>query len=141
MTVKSFLTKSPQQTLSLGRLLAQKYEKWKIIALIGEIGAGKTSLVKGMISYLASCDPNEVTSPTFNYLHIYQGNFPIHHFDLYRLKSAEEFEKAGFLEYFHSPGICLIEWPEKITRYLPKNTLTILIEYTTFQSRTISIKL
>jgi tRNA threonylcarbamoyladenosine biosynthesis protein TsaE len=73
----------------------------------GDLGAGKTTFLKGMISALTGCSSAEITSPTFNYLHVYEGKIPVYHFDLYRLTNAQQFKGAGFSEYFQVEGIWL----------------------------------
>lgn len=133
------LTASSEETESLGIQLATELKGNEVITLSGDLGAGKTIFVKGAISSLIRCHPNEITSPTFNYLNIYQGVFSIYHFDLYRLTSEAEFEKSGFLEYLHGNGIRFIEWPEKISQYLPSKRIQILIEHDNLNQRLISI--
>ncbi len=93
-----------------------------VVALHGNLGAGKTSFVKACAPFLGIA-PSLVTSPTFSYLHVYEGDFFLYHFDLYRIFSLEDFLHLGFEEYFTKTGICLIEWPEKIASILPKETL------------------
>lgn len=94
------------------------------MALLGDLGAGKTTFVKGIAEELGNCNCDLVTSPTFHYLNTYDTKPNIYHFDLYRLKQAEDFVHLGFLDYLESnDGICLIEWAEKIFDFLPKTTL------------------
>src|SRR5574342_563147 len=83
-----------------------------ILALKGDLGAGKTTFLKGFISTLGNMDSREIQSPTFTYLQIY--NDRLYHFDLYRLKNYEQFESAGFSDYLRTDGICCIEWPDRI---------------------------
>lgn len=99
--------------------------KGGVIALQGELGAGKTLLVKGVAQGAAGIDPERVQSPTFVHLNIYTGTRPIYHFDLYRLRDSDAFLSMGFDDYFFADGICCIEWSERIREILPKETLTI----------------
>ena len=110
---------SAEDTVKLGEDLAPSLYPNLVIALEGELGAGKTTFVRGILKGLGSND--QAQSPTFNLLHIYQAKLPVFHFDLYRLKGIEEFRSLGFEEYFEAGGVCLIEWSERITPLLPKN--------------------
>lgn len=104
-------------------MIAQELKQGDILALHGDLGAGKTTLVKSIIETLTSTPSREVQSPTFIYLHTYEAPMPIFHFDLYRLQNSEMFIQMGFLDCFDEKGICLIEWAEKITSLLPLHTL------------------
>lgn len=120
------------------------------VCLHGDLGAGKTTLIKELCKHLG-IDPKEVTSPTFAYMQTYKGgslkNQPIevHHFDLYRLESEEDFESMGWCDYFLAPknqalqAITLIEWPSRITSLLPKPRLDVELEYISEESRKVSI--
>lgn len=125
--------------MALGKALAKELKSGSVLALSGELGAGKTILVKGLITGLIDIDPNLISSPTFTYLHVYQGILPIYHFDLYRLKNGEEFLQMGFGDYLEGEGISLIEWPSRISGLLPHNTLFIELKYLNPQDREISI--
>ena len=99
-----------------------------IYLLYGNLGAGKTTWVKYLVSHLGG-DARQVDSPTFSIVNTYEVNgTPIHHFDLYRLESLEEIEDIGFMEYIDSGNLCIIEWPEKIAEFLPtEDVLTLNI--------------
>lgn len=122
----NYFTESPEETIRLGEQLALDLKPGTIIALKGDLGAGKTTLIKGIAAH---CPNVIINSPTFTYLQIYSGTPPIFHFDLYRLKGEQEFLEKGFSDYFDQSGICCIEWPERIERLLPQNTLWISIEH------------
>jgi tRNA threonylcarbamoyladenosine biosynthesis protein TsaE len=87
------------------------------------LGAGKTTFVQGIA--LGLCINESVQSPTFNYLNIYQGTFPLYHFDLYRMKGPSDFFSMGFEEYFDSNGITVIEWAERLAETLPPRAISI----------------
>ena len=99
-----------------------------IYLLHGNLGAGKTTWVKYLVSHLGG-DARQVYSPTFSIVNTYEVNGnQIHHFDLYRLESLEEIEDIGFMEYIDSGNLCIIEWPEKIAEFLPtEDVLTLNI--------------
>lgn len=133
------ITENAAQTLDWGRKWAQSLQTGDVIALYGDLGAGKTTLVKGIVEALTSVQSNEVVSPTFSYLNIYEGKVPLYHFDLYRLEGAQEFLDKGFLDFFEGEGICLIEWPDRIQNLLPKNTLHITLSYLEEETRRIHV--
>tara|TARA_Y100000385_G_scaffold257147_1_gene284137 strand:- start:696 stop:1121 length:426 start_codon:yes stop_codon:yes gene_type:complete len=97
-----------------------------IILLNGDLGTGKTTFVKAYINHLGG-DKDEVDSPTFSLLNTYSvNNQDIHHFDLYRIQSPQEIEDIGFMEYMDSENLCFVEWPEKISEFLPQNQIIIV---------------
>lgn len=108
-----------------------------VLCFEGNLGAGKTTLIKAIISSLQDIHPDEIQSPTYSYVNEYKGELPIYHFDLYRLNDPEEFVLMGFDEYLDPSSICLIEWPEKATPFLPSYVKTIHIEYLSDQDRMI----
>lgn len=115
--------------IELARLVDLK--KQNIFYFQGEIGAGKTTLIRSLLRYLGV--EGTIKSPTFSIMEPYMtGGFPIYHFDLYRLTSPEELEYLGWRDCFSGPALCCIEWPEHAKDYLPKPdlliTLTILEE-------------
>ena len=99
-----------------------------IIALYGDLGAGKTTWMQGLIRGLGGSE-EMVQSPTFVYLHLYKTPIPVFHFDLYRLRTSEEFCSMGFHEYFEQDGITAIEWPERIASILPLEAITIRLSH------------
>ena len=111
-----------------------------IVAFWGEMGAGKTTLIRALCDRLGVTDT--VTSPTFalvNEYHTETGE-PIYHFDFYRINRIEEVFDFGYEEYFYSGNLCLIEWPEKIEGLLPEENLSVRIRITGDDSRTIEIE-
>lgn len=135
----NLLTYSSEETFAAGVEFASTLKGSEIVAFFGEVGSGKTTFLKGMISALAKCSPDEITSPTFTYLHLYEGPTPIYHFDLYRLPNQDAFIKAGFFEYFQMPGICCIEWAEKIENQLPNQTIRVTLSHEGLNQRQIII--
>ena len=113
--------------------LATNLRPKDIIALSGQLGAGKTTLTKFLIKHLHGND--EVTSPTFSYVHRYEAAIPLYHFDLYRLENEDQFLDLGLDEYLFEEAICVIEWPEKIIELLPISALCIDIQVLPNQQR------
>lgn len=127
------------ETFEIGRLLGQQLPIPTVICLFGELGAGKTTFVKGLVQGSTLLDSSVVQSPTFTYLNIYEGQKTVYHFDLYRLRDIDAFLSMGFDEYFEANGICCIEWSERIASYLPSNSLHIHLEHVKQDQRLITI--
>ncbi len=142
MKKTTHLTQSAEETISFAKSLASALKPGSCLALFGDLGSGKTTFCKGVIAELGSLNIDEITSPTFTYLQTYMTphGIPIHHFDLYRLLSQEDFTALGFEELLYSDGICLIEWPDKVTSLLPKTTRKISFSYTSFEKRHIEVE-
>ena len=118
-------TASEAETTSIGRRLAGIAQQGDCFALFGTLGMGKSVLARAFIQKL--CGNTEVPSPTFTLVQLYDApNFSIYHFDLYRLKSADEIFELGMEEALYE-GVSLIEWPEKMGGYLPSNSVRITI--------------
>jgi tRNA threonylcarbamoyladenosine biosynthesis protein TsaE len=99
------------------------------VALYGDLGAGKTHLIKGICAALGVPEAR-VTSPTFTLVNEYAGDaFPIYHIDAYRIRHLDEFFELGYEDYFYGNGLCLIEWPEKVEPLLPAHTLRLQLTH------------
>lgn len=132
-------THAPDETKAFGRALADQLQPGAVVALFGDLGAGKTHLVKGICSALGVAEA-EVNSPTFTLVNEYSGApFPVYHFDAYRIKHADEFFEMGYEDYFYGEGLCLIEWPSRIASLLPDDTLVVYIEHVSEQVRRIRL--
>lgn len=137
--VKTFVSSSAEETIDIGRQISKLLHKKELICLTGDLGAGKTTLVKGIVEALTGTSPNEVVSPTFTYLNIYEGKIPLYHFDLYRLSSEAEFLLAGFDEFLDKEGICCVEWPDRLPQGNSINKVSIHIEYLNIEQRKITL--
>lgn len=105
-------TRTPEETERLGGLLAETARPGSSVHLSGDLAAGKTTLVRGFLRALGY--PGRVVSPTYTLVEPYEtARFPVHHFDLYRLKDPGELETLGFRDYFDGGSVCLVEWPER----------------------------
>lgn len=115
-------TNSAEQTRAAAARLAERLLPGSVVALHGDLGAGKTCFVQGLAAGLG-CDA-PATSPTFALLHEYRGGpFPLYHADLYRIESIGEFLSAGLLDYLDGDGVMAIEWAERIAPLLPRYTI------------------
>jgi tRNA threonylcarbamoyladenosine biosynthesis protein TsaE len=132
-------THSSDETHSLGAAFGKTLKANAIVAFFGDLGAGKTTFIRGLIEGIGGIDIKAVCSPTFTFLNIYQGNHLMYHFDLYRLPREEEFLAAGFEEYFYTGGICCVEWSEKIQALLPPTAIRVQLTYLNEGERKIEI--
>lgn len=119
----AFSTASERETAEAGRLLAALLRPNDVVALTGDLGAGKTALTKGVAAGLGVCEP--VVSPTFNILLVHPGRLTLYHFDLYRLEDAAQLEDVDFYETLEAGGVSLIEWGERFAGALPEDHLAV----------------
>jgi len=130
------ISHSAAETFEFGRQLAEKLQAGDVLALTGELGSGKTCLVKGIAAGLGVTQ--EVTSPTFTIIHEYRGGrLPLVHVDLYRLDKLSEAVNIGIEDYLNGPGVTVIEWAERIESLLPANTQRIRLSVVDENTRNI----
>jgi tRNA threonylcarbamoyladenosine biosynthesis protein TsaE len=116
-----------EQTEAIARRLAANLEAGAILALQGDLGAGKTHFTKGIVDGLES--ESDVTSPTFTLVHEYSGGrLPVYHFDFFRLENAQSASRLGLDEYFFGDGISVVEWPDRFPELIPAGAHWIRIE-------------
>lgn len=127
-------------TDDLGRRLAARLFPGAVVALIGQLGAGKTHLTRAIATGLGVRDPRLVTSPTFVLIQEYHAALPIYHFDTYRLPSEASFHDLGIQEYLEGDGVCLIEWADRVPHALPADHLRIRLEVTGPTSRRVHLE-
>lgn len=126
--MKKYIITSEKQTQLFGSRLSEKLTPGSVIALTGELGAGKTTLAKAIAKGLGIHSP--LTSPTFTIIHEYrEGRLPFYHFDVYRLNNEEEMYELGYEEYFYGDGVSVIEWADLIEGLLPEDSIRIHIEF------------
>lgn len=123
MFIESFC---PEDTFKLGKNLGAKAKKGDIYCLKGDLGVGKTVFTKGLAEGLDI--KQNITSPTFTIVNIYDGRLPLYHFDVYRINEVEEMYEIGYEEMFFGDGVCLIEWAEIIEDIIPKSAIWINIK-------------
>jgi tRNA threonylcarbamoyladenosine biosynthesis protein TsaE len=131
----TYISNSEQETYEIARDLASQIKENIVICLNGEMGAGKTVLVRGFASYF---NINDTSSPTFTIVNEYKGDRDVYHFDVYRLADEDEFYDIGGEEYFEK-GICIIEWSTIIEDILPENRIEVTIEKIDENQRKITI--
>ena len=126
-------------TDALGRALASLAGPGQVIGLIGELGAGKTRLVRAFAEALG-VEPSAIASPTYVLIHEYAGRLPVYHFDAYRLVGPDDFDALGAAEYFASGGICLVEWADLVLDRLPPDAWLVRLTTTGPTSRSAAIE-
>src|SRR5579863_7261704 len=117
-TSMAHVTHSEEETIELGRRIARTLPRRAVVLLIGNLGAGKTTLAKGIVSGLGAAPPEEVSSPTFTLIHEY-GEGRVYHIDLYRLDRPEQIATLGLEEIFDRDAVVLIEWGERFPALMP----------------------
>ena len=133
------ISRSVEETIEAGSSFGAGLEPGQVVALLGDLGAGKTHFVKG-IATAHGVSADTVSSPTFAIANEYRGGtHPIYHIDCYRLSGAEELERTGAQEYIGGDGICLVEWPQRIEELLPPDTILVNIRHGEDGSRHIQI--
>lgn len=135
--MRSFETNSEDETIELGRKIARELPPKSVVLLIGNLGAGKTTLAKGILSGLGAGELDEVTSPTFTLIHEYAGR--AYHIDLYRLDSPLQVATLGLEEIFDRDAVVLIEWGEKFPELFPAGRIEIQLNTLSESRRQITI--
>ena len=129
MDSRTWLSHSAEETLALGKRIAVSLRPPLVILLAGELGAGKATLAKGLISGLGVAREEDVTSPTFTLVHVFRNRFPVYHVDLYRVEGPHDLATLGLEDVFSEPAIVLIEWPEKLSLLSDWPLLRIYIDH------------
>jgi tRNA threonylcarbamoyladenosine biosynthesis protein TsaE len=133
----TIVSRNAEQTIELGKKIAEKLTKGSVVALHGPLGSGKTTLVKGIAAGLGI--EESVTSPSFTLISEYEGRLRLYHMDLYRIDSMDEFELLGAEELMYDEGVTIIEWAEKIEEILPENRIGVTFDMEAGGVRKISI--
>jgi tRNA threonylcarbamoyladenosine biosynthesis protein TsaE len=129
MATQEFITHSTEETIALGRTLATMLAPPKLVVLRGDLGAGKTTLVKGIAEAFAAASAEDVTSPTFTLVHEYRGpEASLYHVDLYRIDTPRQLETLGLDDLISNNSILLIEWGEKFARFERERDVEIALE-------------
>jgi tRNA threonylcarbamoyladenosine biosynthesis protein TsaE len=129
METREFITRSPEETIALGSTVAEMLTPPKIVLLRGDLGAGKTTLVKGIAEGFHAASEEDVTSPTFTLIHEYHGPEAIlYHIDLYRVDTLRQLETLGLDDLIAENSVLLIEWGEKFARFERERDVEIALE-------------
>jgi tRNA threonylcarbamoyladenosine biosynthesis protein TsaE len=140
-SVRQFETHSDEETRAVGRLLASELPPKGLILLIGDLGAGKTTLTKGIAEGLGAAIADDVSSPTFTLIHEYGIPAKIYHIDLYRLDTIEQVSGLGLDELLDSPALVVMEWAERFPTLLPPERVEIRLTHHGGDDRLISVRL
>jgi len=134
----SLISNSEDETKACAKRLAMNLKPGDIVLLQGDLGAGKTTFVKGLAEAFKFTQ-KKVNSPTFVIMNYYKGKLPIYHFDLYRLEKVQEIETLDFDEYFYGQGISLIEWPERLGKLKPQKYYLVEFKHKSESQRSLCI--
>ncbi|MBQ9756805.1 MAG: tRNA (adenosine(37)-N6)-threonylcarbamoyltransferase complex ATPase subunit type 1 TsaE [Clostridia bacterium] len=124
--MEKFISKSETETKNIAKAFAKSLQSGSIVALLGDLGAGKTAFTKGVAEFFGAAQ--DVSSPTFTIVNEYSGNMTIYHFDAYRLENVRMDDCDWLDDYFFGDGICLVEWAQNIEEVLPKGYFKVEIK-------------
>ena len=133
-------THSPEETQTIGQQIGETLKTGDVVALIGDLGAGKTCLTKGIARGAGVASNEVVNSPSYTLINEYAGEMPIYHIDLYRLEHHGEIVDLGLEEYLEGTGICVIEWADRMTNLLPANHIQITMMWVDESTRIIEMQ-
>ena len=135
----AFRTHSPEETQEIGVRIGCQLHPGDVVALIGDLGVGKTCLTQGIARGAGVCQDETVNSPSYILINEYAGKIPIYHIDLYRLEQLEDISALGLEEYLEGDGICVIEWADRMGELLPENHIQVTITGADEFTRTIEV--
>ncbi len=136
-----FRTASEEETIALGERLARELPRKAVVLLTGNLGAGKTTLAKGLAKGSGVANPEEVSSPTFTLIHEYGSPPVVYHVDLYRLESVSEVATLGLDELFDRDALVLVEWGERFPELMPADRIEIRLRAIGENERAIEVRL
>ena len=141
MSSTEILSFSPEETMGIGRQLASRLRAPVLVLLSGELGSGKTTITKGIISGLGVAREEEVTSPTFTLVHVFRNHVSVYHVDLYRVEGFHDLESLALEDAFAEPAVVIIEWAERFTLRTDWPQVVIHLEHVEADIRRITITL
>ena len=140
MGKRELVTRSTEETIERGREIGASVKPRTLILLEGELGAGKTTLTKGIVSGLGAAREEEVTSPTFTLVHRYEGRTRVYHVDLYRVGDFHDLETLGLEDVFSEDAVIIVEWPDRLTLRTDWPILRIGLEHVAEDTRRIRLE-
>jgi tRNA threonylcarbamoyladenosine biosynthesis protein TsaE len=135
------VTSSAEETIEIGRQLAERLHPPVLVLLSGELGSGKTTMTKGIISGLGVAGKEEVTSPTFTLVHVFRNHMKVYHVDLYRVEDFHDLETLALEDAFAEPAVVIIEWAERFTLRTDWPRVAVHLEHVEADTRRITIAL
>ena len=139
MPVTEIVSHSAEETIELGRQLARRLSPPVLVLMSGDLGSGKTTLSKGIISGLGAAREEDVTSPTFTLVHMFHNHSKVYHVDLYRIEKFIDLESLGLEDALSEPAVVLIEWPDRFSLRTDWPKVTVQLEHLEGDSRRITI--
>jgi tRNA threonylcarbamoyladenosine biosynthesis protein TsaE len=139
MSVRVWRTSSEEETIALGEAIAAELPRRAVVMLIGELGAGKTTISKGIVRGLGAAEPEQVSSPTFTLIHEYGAGGKVYHIDLYRLETEREAASLGLEEILDREAVVLIEWGERFPALMPAERIEIHMEVEEDDTRVVTL--
>jgi tRNA threonylcarbamoyladenosine biosynthesis protein TsaE len=136
----TYLSAAPERTLALAEAIGRNARAGDLIALVGELGSGKTLFVGGLARGMGVEPAAHVSSPTFTIMHRYTGRLPLYHIDLYRLDAAADLHEVGLEEYLEGDGVAAVEWADHGWEILPKERLVVRLRPTGATTRAIELQ-
>jgi tRNA threonylcarbamoyladenosine biosynthesis protein TsaE len=136
---REILTRSSEETIAQGREIGANLKAPVLILLSGDLGAGKTTLTKGIAAGLGAAREDEVTSPTFTLVHRYEGSTRVYHVDLYRIDGLHDLETLGLEDIFSEKAVVIVEWPDRLKLRTGWPTMEIQLEHIAEETRRIVI--
>jgi tRNA threonylcarbamoyladenosine biosynthesis protein TsaE len=137
--LEEIITHSAEETTSWGRELSKRLNAPVLVLLAGDLGTGKTTLTKGIVSGLGAANEDDVTSPTFTLVHVYGKPAKVYHADLYRIESFHDFETLGMEDMFTAPSVAILEWSERFPLQSPWPQIRIRLEHLGGDARRITV--
>ena len=136
---EEIITHSAEETMRWGREFSKRLNAPVLVLLAGDLGTGKTTLTKGIVSGLGAANEDDVTSPTFTLVHVYGRPAEVYHADLYRIESLRDFETLGMEDMFTAPSVAILEWSERFPLQSPWPQIRIRLEHLGGDARRITV--
>ena len=136
---EEFITHSAEETINWGREFSKRLQPPLLVLLTGDLGTGKTTLTKGIVSGLGAAHEDDVTSPTFTLVHVYGKPAKVYHADLYRIESFHDFETLGMEDMFSTPSVAILEWSERFPLQSPWPQVRLRLEHQGGDTRRITV--